>query len=90
MPGPVYVAGSFNRWLLDDKNIMTWSPEDKWYYIDVLLKQGLYEYKYYPDFTSTGLRRLSNTANRYTGLVYLRDPRLNTDRLVAISSLGSR
>jgi len=90
MAGPVYLTGSFNRWTVDDALRMEWVPEEKMYMREVLLKQGLYEYKYLPDFTSTGLRRLSNTENRYTGLIYLHDPVLNSDRLVAISSLGSR
>jgi len=90
MAGPVYLTGSFNRWTVDDALKMEWVPEEKMYMREVILKQGLYEYKYLPDFTSTGLRRLSNTENRYTGLIYLNDPVLNSDRLVAISSLGSR
>ena len=90
MAGPVYLTGSFNRWTVDDALRMEWVAEEKMYMREVLLKQGLYEYKYLPDFTSTGLRRLSNTENRYTGLIYLNDPVLNSDRLVAISSLASR
>lgn len=45
--GDVYVVGAFNNRELTPRNRMIYDPELKSYTVDLLLKQGFYNYQYY-------------------------------------------
>ena len=86
--GPVIVTGAFNNWQIDPQNTLTWVPEDGRYEGTLLLKQGLYLYRYYVDDpVATPNRNLGLQQNLYTALVYVFDPTRLTDRLVAFRSV---
>jgi hypothetical protein len=87
LPGEVMITGSFNGWAFDLANQLDWVPERARYEGTLLLKQGLYEYRYGSRNRATrrALRNnLPRTANRYTAFVYFADNSLNTDRLLAV------
>jgi hypothetical protein len=42
----VYIAGSFNNW---KKNKMTYNVCDNVYYYNIILQEGIYEYKFFID-----------------------------------------
>ncbi len=85
--GDVILTGSFNDWRYDPANRLTWVPEEGQYQVDMLIKQGHYEYRYI-----TRDRRLvrslrgnmPRSENQYVALVYYDDVRLSTDRLIAV------
>jgi hypothetical protein len=82
----VILTGSFNNWRIDPANQLTWVPEEGRYEVEMLLKQGAYEYSYFTrdDRLQRALRgNLPRSENQYTALVYYRDPLRNTDRLLA-------
>ncbi|RMH62267.1 MAG: DUF5103 domain-containing protein [Bacteroidetes bacterium] len=88
----VILTGSFNRWRIDPANRLRWVPDEQRYVVDVLLKQGAYEYAYFS--RDARLRRelrsnLPRTDNLYTAFVYYRDLLRNTDRLLAVEQVVS-
>lgn len=88
----VILTGSFNNWSIDPANKLVWMPEEEHYVVDVLLKQGEYEYAYFS--RDARLRRelrsnLPRTDNLYTAFVYYRDIMRNTDRLLAVEQVVS-
>lgn len=85
--GAVIVTGAFNNWQIDPQNALVWVPEEGRYEGSLLLKQGLYLYRYYVDDPSaTPERNIALQQNLYTALVYVFDPSRRTDRLVAFRS----
>ena len=86
--GPVIVTGAFNNWQIDPHNALTWMPEDGRYEGTLLLKQGLYLYRYFVDDpAAVPSPNLALQQNLYTALVYVFDPTRFTDRLVAFRSV---
>ncbi len=91
LAGPVVLTGSFNDWAIDPANQLTWDPAERRYEGSLLLKQGHYVYSYYAD--DPGEReRIRGTVglgqpNLYTALVYLYDPSVNSDRLLAVTNV---
>lgn len=86
--GQVIVTGAFNNWQIDPQNALTWVPENGRYEGTLLLKQGLYLYRYYVDDpAATPNRNIAVQQNLYTALVYVFDPSRHTDRLVAFRSV---
>ncbi|MEM9664698.1 MAG: type IX secretion system plug protein domain-containing protein, partial [Bacteroidota bacterium] len=87
--GDVFLLGSFNQWRYDPAYRMDWNAEEGRYELDVLLKQGLYEYQYAtPEDTDTALRGpLPRRNDLYTALVYYRDLQFNTDRLISVQQV---
>ena len=88
--GDLYIMGSFNGWRRDPAYRMEWQPERARYEIDVLLKQGEYEYRYYS--TDRSLQEHLMTApprseNLYTALIYYSDISLSTDRLIGVGGM---
>ena len=89
----VYVNGAFNNWLLDEKNLMHYVPENQAYEVYVQLKQGIYNYNYLTvdskgnrsesDFENTH----SQTENAYEIFVYHRPIGSRADALVGYSLL---
>lgn len=85
--GAVIVSGAFNNWQIDPENTLSWVPDAGRYEGTLLLKQGLYLYRYYVDDPAARPEtNLSLQQNLYTALVYVFDPTRLTDRLVAFRS----
>lgn len=85
----VYVLGKFTDWQLSAANRMRWNAELKKYEIELLLKQGYYDYQYatsptYEDMgeTSTMQGQLNDAENNYYVIVYYRGPMDRNDRVV--------
>lgn len=88
--GPVYVIGSFNGWAFTPDTQLQWNFDTRRYEGRVLIKQGQYEYQFAsPDpFAQRNLAQgLPQFQNLYTAFVYVRDVRLATDRLLAVSDI---
>ena len=82
-PRRVYVVGSFNGWRPRPSDELTWDAANQRYQGTLSLKQGRYVYGY----TGTTARTPGlGTPSLFTAYVYLSDPRLFTDRLVAVRS----
>ena len=79
----VYVQGSFNGWRRAPDSELAWVEEAQRYEGVVRVKQGRYVYGYAPP-----PGRIAPVARPqlFTAFVYLQDPRLFTDRLVAVQS----
>ena len=85
--GEVILTGSFNDWRYDPANQATWVPEEGRYEVDVLIKQGQYEYRYLTRDRRTvrSLRgNMPRSENQYAAMVYYDDVSLSTDRLIAV------
>ena len=89
--GPVILSGAFNGWAIDPAYRMGWDEEERAYKATLLLKQGAYLYRYVvedPDELETRRRELGlGQGSLYTALVYFRDARLGTDRLVGVRTV---
>lgn len=90
----IYLLGAFNDWKIDDKYKLKYS-EGNGYYVNVLLKQGVYNYLYaikdidgQPDydFLEGNDRR---TVNYYTTVLYYRDFIDQYDRILSIEQVNS-
>lgn len=87
LSGEVIVTGSFNDWRYDQANQLTWVPENGRYEGELLLKQGLYEYRYAARdrrLERALLGTMPRAENHYAAFVYYRDYRYNSDRLLAV------
>lgn len=85
--GEVILTGSFNDWRYDPANQLTWVPEEGRYEVDILIKQGQYEYRYLTRDrrTARSLRgNMPRSENQYAAMVYYDDVNLSTDRLIAV------
>lgn len=93
LAGGVFISGSFNGWILDLGNELQWNAAQGHYEGRLLLKQGLYEYRYTSPNRQTRSalhNNLPRTSNQYTAFVYFSDAHLNTDRLLAIQALRTQ
>ena len=82
----ILLSGSFNGWQPDDSYILEWVEERNQYEIEVLLKQGMYDYRYIIKDDLLPRGTVPRPENLYTAFVYYSDIRLNSDRLLGISS----
>ena len=87
--GPVIVTGAFNNWEIDPANTLTWDPSVGRYEGSLLLKQGLYLYRYFIDDPAAAPSDANRTLqpSLYTAFVYAFDPTRQTDRLVATRTI---
>jgi hypothetical protein len=94
--GNVYVMGGLTLWNFMEMNKMSYNYQDRQYELDLLLKQGFYDYVY--AFLEDGTNEAeitmfegshSVTENDYTILVYHREPGEIFDRLVGITYINS-
>ena len=92
----VYVMGAITDWNLDDKNKMTYDYERKGYALNLLLKQGYYDYIY--AVRERGQKTADvgvvagdfwETKNEYTIYLYLFDPTQNYDQLIGVKTVLS-
>lgn len=85
----VYVAGGFNNYVLNEAQQLKYNHEKRSYKGKVLLKQGLYDYKYVLKNLDTGKVNdtqlegsFFETSNAYQVFVYYRKPGSRWDELI--------
>lgn len=95
----IYVDGEFARALPPDATKMTYDRENHYYYLDIALKQGSYNYQYavQPRNKAGKLFDTSiiegnkyETQNEYQLFVYLRRPGDRFDRLLSVAQIFYR
>ncbi|WEK20379.1 MAG: DUF5103 domain-containing protein [Candidatus Pedobacter colombiensis] len=94
--GDAYVIGRFNNYVMDESSKMTFEPSKRRFYGKVLLKQGLYDYKYVWLDKATGKTDLAifegsyfETANTYQVFAYYRKPGARWEELIGYSSVNT-
>ena len=87
--GSIYISGKFNDFRTDESSRLRYDASRNRYYINLLLKQGVYDYQYVwtPNTTkrpdSTGLEgSYFETENSYQLLVYHRAPGARWEELI--------
>lgn len=87
--GSVYIAGGLVNWQFSDENRMTYDSEKGAYFQTLLLKQGVYNYRYVfipdddPHVDISAIEGShSETENEYLILFYFRGPGERYDRLI--------
>ncbi len=93
----IYVTGAFNNWQLSDQNRMTFDEEKRYYTVNMLLKQGTYNYQY--TFTKKNSHEILpeepegnywQTTNLYSTLLYYRPWGQRYDLLIGWNRSFSR
>ncbi len=89
LDGAVYIAGALTNWQFNDMNRMEYFPEEGAYRMTLLLKQGVYNYRYLflPAFSEQfDIAEIeashSMTENEYLILFYHRPAGSRYDRLL--------
>jgi len=89
LDGTVYLAGGLTNWQFDELSRMEYKPEEQAYMLSLLLKQGVYNYRYLflPSFDEQFVvpeieGSHSETGNEYLILFYHRPPGTRYDRLL--------
>ncbi len=89
LEGSVYIAGALTNWQFDDLSRMEYNQEEQAYMKSLLLKQGVYNYRYLflpafnEQFDMTEIEGShSQTGNEYLILFYHRPPGTRYDRLL--------
>ena len=85
--GPLVVTGSFSDGSLEAAPRLQWQPAVGRYEGEVLLKQGLYEYRYAspdPRLNEVLARSLPLAQRHYAALIYYQDTSLGSDRLLFV------
>ncbi|MFT5144460.1 MAG: hypothetical protein ACI80V_001675 [Rhodothermales bacterium] len=93
VPGSVALVGPFNEWTASSASTMEWVSDARRYETTVLLKQGMYEYRYAysdPEVARAALGASPRFDNAITAFVYYNDIRVGTDRLISAVTLSSR
>lgn len=92
----VYIMGAITDWNLDEKNKMTYDYERKGYALNLLLKQGYYDYIYAVKEKDKSVADVAvvagnfwETMNEYTVYLYLFDPTQNYDQLIGVKTVMS-
>ncbi|MBQ9473435.1 MAG: DUF5103 domain-containing protein [Bacteroidales bacterium] len=93
--GTVHVVGALTDWSLGEQSRMEWKPQYKAYTKRMLLKQGYYSYQllFLPTGSGEALTATlegdhAANPNRYTVMVYQRQPSDRYDRLLAVVITG--
>ena len=91
----VYLVGKFNDYLLNDASKMSYDVQRGRYYLNTLLKQGVYDYQYvlvdkagHTDYTALEGNHFE-TENDYQLLVYYRPPGARWEELVGFRQLNT-
>lgn len=94
--GNFYVLGAFNNWTCNDDSKMYYDVLDKSYALNLLLKQGMYNYTYVykneqTNTTDTYITEgyYPETENDYTILLYYTPFGERFDRLIAVKHINS-
>ncbi len=92
LDGSVYIAGALTNWQFNDLNRMDYKAEEGAYMKTLLLKQGVYNYRYLylPAFSEQfDMAEIEGnhfeTENEYLILFYHRPPGTRYDRLLGAS-----
>jgi hypothetical protein len=94
--GKLYVSGAHSNWQCNETNQMSYNFDTKSYELQLLLKQGLYNYEYvyikddsrFPDATFIE-GSYYETENDYVVYVYLSTTSSRYDRLIGYQILNS-
>ncbi|MEJ5963561.1 DUF5103 domain-containing protein [Pedobacter immunditicola] len=85
----LYVAGRFNNYVLNEAHQLKYNPEKRSYEVKMLLKQGIYDYKYILKNLQTAVVNdtllegsFFETSNAYQVFVYYRKPGSRWDELI--------
>jgi len=94
--GDVYVTGRFNNYILNEANKLSFDSSRKRFYGNILLKQGLYDYKYVWLNKDTGKidqavfeGSFFETLNTYQVFAYYKKPGMRWEELIGYSNVGS-
>lgn len=89
-PEDVYVTGGFNNYQKNATNKMTYNTATGMYQANLLLKQGIYNYRFETKNPSNYLEgNYAQTENQYDILVYYRKPGTRIDALVGFQRINS-
>lgn len=89
-PEEVYVVGGFNNYQHTKTNQMSYIPSAGIYQGNLLLKQGIYNYRFETKNPSDYLEgNYAQTENQYDILVYYRKPGTRIDALVGFQRINS-
>lgn len=80
----IFLLGSFNNFNRDKESRMRYDQESKSWKINILLKQGVYDYLYATDNPPS----FYETKNTYQIFAYYRNPRLNRDEIVGFHQIN--
>ncbi len=82
---PIYIAGEFNGWAADPKNLLVYDEKSGNYQYSQFLKQGIYNFTFLSSEESRKFdidKSFFLTGNGYDVIVYQRNITLNYDRIV--------
>lgn len=88
--GDVFVSGGMTDWKYTSANKMEYDPENKQYYLDLLLKQGFYNFLYIAKGNDNPYAiegSFFETENKYEIFVYNRPMGSRADLLIAYSTI---
>lgn len=86
---PIYLLGTFNQWIRDERSQLQYDPVNRNYYSNQLLKQGWYNYLYavQSDKAYSIEQSFFETENMYEILVYFKPMGARGDKLVGYSRI---
>lgn len=94
--GEAYVIGRFNNYIMDESSKMTFEPAKRRFYNHMLLKQGLYDYKYVWLNKDNGQTDPAifegsyfETANTYQVFAYYKKPGARWEELIGYGSVNT-
>ncbi|MEQ7800328.1 DUF5103 domain-containing protein [Pedobacter sp. ASV1-7] len=94
--GDAYVVGRFNNYIMNEGSKMTFEPSKKRFYGNILLKQGLYDYKYVwlnkeTNKTDPAIFEGSyfETANTYQVFAYYKKPGSRWEELIGYGNVNT-
>lgn len=94
--GDAYVVGRFNNYQLNESNRLSFESSRKRFYGNILLKQGLYDYKYIWLDKETGKidqtvfeGSFFETANTYQVFAYYKRPGSRWEELIGYSNINT-
>ena len=90
----IYIVGGFTNWQLLPENKLNYNPKSEIYEVELLLKQGLYNYYYAVAENGKITNKLEGdwyeTENDYTVLIYYRPVGSRYDRIIGYGTINSR
>jgi len=94
--GDAYVVGRFNNYVLNEASKLNFESSRKRFYGNILLKQGLYDYKYVWLNKDTGKidqaifeGSFFETLNTYQVFAYYKKPGMRWEELIGYSNVGN-
>lgn len=87
----IYVLGDFNNYMRDKKSLLIYDDKEEQYAVELLLKQGWYDYTYWVDDPLDPFqmdRTFFNTENLYEVFVYFKPMGARGDHLVSYFKLN--